>query len=131
MANNKPKIENLKPFVKGVDERRNIKGRPRTYLNALKDQGFKHAEVIEVINVLFSLTLAELKELYNNEETPILIKVITNGIISDLKTGKIVTFDSLANRAYGTPKNTSDVSMQLQFNVEAPNEHTKNLIDNL
>jgi uncharacterized protein (DUF3820 family) len=131
MENSKAKYKNLKPFVKGVDERRNLKGRPRTYLNELKDQGFKHSEVIEVMAVLLSLKLDELKEIYNNDETPILIKVLSNAIVTDLKNGKIVNIDSLFNRMYGTPKQTSDVNMTMQFKVEAPNEHTKNLIDNL
>lgn len=131
MANSKPKIENLKPFKKGQDDRRHLTGRPRSYITTLKDNGYKLAEVNDVIQVLMSMTLDELKEVFDNPSSTILEKTISNAMFTSLKKGSLYSIETLLSRVYGTPKQTSDVSMQMQFKVEAPNEHTKNLIDNL
>lgn len=131
MANNKPKLENLKPFTKGHDARRHLQGRPRTYITTLKEEGYKLAEVNDVIQVLMSMTLEELKEVYDNKQSTILEKTIANAMFTSLKKGSLYSIETLLSRVYGTPKQTSDVSMQMQFKVEVPNEHTKNLIDKL
>lgn len=131
MANNNPKQENLKPFKKGHDERRHIQGRPRTYITTLKDNGYKLSEVNDCIQVMMSMTLDELKLVYDNKNSTILEKTIANAMFTSLKKGSLYSMETLLSRVFGTPKQTSDVSMQMQFKVEAPNEHTKNLIDNL
>lgn len=131
MANPNPKQENLKPFKKGQDERRHLQGRPRTYITTLKDNGYKLSEVNDCIMVLTSLTLEELKQVYENPNSTILEKTICNALFTSLKKGSLYSIETLLSRVFGTPKQTSDVSMQMQFKVEAPNEHTKNLIDKL
>lgn len=131
MANHNPKQSNLKPFKKGHDERRHLQGRPRTYITTLKENGYKLSEVNDVIQVMMSMTLEELKQVYDNKQSTILEKTIANAMFTSLKKGSLYSMETLISRVWGTPKQTSDVSMQMQFKVEAPNEHTKNLIENL
>jgi len=131
MANPNPKQSNLKPFKKGQDDRRHLQGRPRTYISTLKDNGYKLSEVNDCIQVLMTMTLDELKQVYDNPASTILEKTISNAMFTSLKKGSLYSIETLLSRVFGTPKQTSDVSMQMQFKVEAPNEHTKNLIDNL
>lgn len=131
MANPNPKQSNLKPFKKGIDERRHITGRPRTYITTLKDNGYKLAEVNDVIQVLMSMTLDELKEVFDNPASTILEKTIANAMFTSLKKGSLYSLETLLSRVYGTPKQTTAVQMEMQFTVEAPNEHTKNLINKL
>ena len=82
MANPNPKQKNLKPFKKGQDERRHMTGRPRTYITSLKDNGYKLAEVNDVIQVLMSMTLDELKQVYDNPASTILEKTISNAMFT-------------------------------------------------
>jgi len=36
--------QNLKPFKKGEDERRNLEGRPKKYVTLLKEHGYKRVK---------------------------------------------------------------------------------------
>jgi hypothetical protein len=131
MANYNPKQSNLKPFKKGYDERRHLQGRARTYISTLKNDGYKLSEVNDCILVLMSMTIDELREVFESPTSTILEKTICNAMMTSLKRGSLYSMETLISRVWGTPKQTSDVSMQMQFKVEAPNEHTKNLIENL
>lgn len=127
----KDKNENLKPFKKGFDERRNLDGRARKWINTLKDSGYKKSEITDVILVMMSMTLEDIKKIFEDPNSTMLEKTISNAMFTSLKKGSLYSLETLLNRAIGMPTQTNDVSLQMQFNVEAPNQHTKNLIDKL
>jgi uncharacterized protein (DUF2344 family) len=69
--------QNLIPFKKGEDKRRNINGRPRKFILELKDQGYKLSEVTDSIEVLISMTEEELTDIFNNPNSTVLEKVVS------------------------------------------------------
>jgi hypothetical protein len=96
--------QNLIPFKKGEDKRRNINGRPRKFILELKDQGYKLSEVTDSIEVLISMTEEELTDIYNNPNSTVLEKVVSSAILKSIKRGDMTSIETLLNRAYGKAK---------------------------
>ena len=96
--------QNLIPFKKGEDKRRNIKGRPRKFILELKDQGYKLSEVTDSIEVLISMTEEELTDIFNNPNSTVLEKVVSAAILKSIKRGDMTSIETLLNRAYGKAK---------------------------
>jgi len=104
MANN----ENLKPMQKG--ETRNPNGRPRKYVSLLREQGYKLSEVNDTIQVLISMTIDELKEVYTNPKATILEKTIASAIRKSIEKGSLYSIETLLTRVYGKPKEQVDLN---------------------
>ena len=104
MANN----ENLKPFKKG--EVANPNGRPRKYVSQLREQGYKLSEVNDTIQVLISMTIDELKEVYTNPKATILEKTIASAIRKSIEKGSLYSIETLLTRVYGKPKEQVDLN---------------------
>lgn len=104
MANN----ENLKPIPKG--ETRNPNGRPRKYVSELRAQGYKLSEVNDAIQVLMSMTIDELKEVYTNPKATVLEKTIASAIRKSIEKGSLYSIETLLTRVYGKPKEQVDLN---------------------
>lgn len=117
---NMANLENLKPFKKGFDEKRNINGRPRKYVSNLKDQGYKIAEVNDAIQVLMSMTVKELTEVVDNTEATVLEKTVAKAMLKSMKNGSLYSLDTLLTRTFGKPKETVDqnVNAELKGKIE-------------
>lgn len=105
-------LANLKK-VKGFDkhpENINRNGRPRKYVSLLKEQGYSQSEVNDCIQVLLAMSLAELKEVYNNPKATALEMALASAIIKDIEKGQVVSIESVLNRAFGKPKQSLDVT---------------------
>ena len=100
--------QNLKPAQKG--EVRNPNGRPRKFVSALKEQGYKMSEVNDAIQVLMSMTIDELKEVYNNPKATVLEKTIAAAIRKSIEKGSLYSIETLLTRVYGKPKEQVDVN---------------------
>ena len=113
-------LQNLTPFKKGFDEKRNINGRPRKYISNLKDQGYKLSEVNDAIQVLISMTVDELEEVVINPEATVLEITVAKAILKSLKTGSLYSLDTLLTRSFGKPRETVDtnINSHLQGKIE-------------
>jgi hypothetical protein len=83
MANRNPNTKGLKPFKKGADSRRNIKGAPKkTYSDHIADiklKGYQvptKAEYFDMIGLLLSMTEDDLKEFATGKENPYWIRLL-------------------------------------------------------
>lgn len=113
---NPKSLENLKPFPKGVSG--NPNGRPRKYVSMLKDQGYTLYEVNDAIQVLMSMTLDELKEVYTNPEATVLEKTIASAIRKSIEKGSLYSIETLLTRVYGKPKEQMDVNASGGVKIE-------------
>jgi hypothetical protein len=104
MANN----QNLKPIQPG--ETRNPNGRPRKYVSELRAQGYKLSEVNDAIQVLMSMTIDELKEVYTNPKATVLEKTIASAIRKSIEKGSLYSIETLLTRVYGKPKEQVDLN---------------------
>ena len=100
--------QNLKPFKKGVVT--NPNGRPRKYVSELRSQGYKLAEVNDAIQVLMSMTIDELKEVYTNPKATVLEKTIASAIRKSIEKGSLYSIETLLTRVYGKPKEQVDLN---------------------
>lgn len=116
MAKSK-QLENLKPFAKGEDKRRNLEGRPRKYVSLLKEQGYKLAEINDSIQVLMSMNEKELEGVAKNPEATVLEKTVAKAIIKSMNNGSLYSMDTLLSRVYGKPKEQVDVQADTKIEV--------------
>lgn len=113
----KDRTENLVPFKKGVDSRRNPNGRPRKYTTLLKEHGYKLAEINDTIQVLMSMTVDELSNVFENDKSTVLEKTIANAMIKSLSKGSLYSLDTLLTRVYGKPKESTQVTQDSRIEV--------------
>lgn len=100
--------QNLRPIQKG--EVRNPYGRPRKFVSQLKEQGYKASEVNDAIQVLMSMTLEELKDVYNNPQATVLEKTVAAAIRKSIEKGSLYSIETLLTRVYGKPKEQVDLN---------------------
>ena len=117
MAN---KLDNLKKGD-GFDshpDRINRNGRPKKYVTLLKEQGYKLAEINDTIQAMLSMSLEDLKEVWQNPDATILEKTIANAMRKSLEKGSLYSIETLLSRVYGKPKETADVNQTVQGKIE-------------
>lgn len=107
--------QNLIPAKKG--EVRNPFGRPRKYTTLLKEQGYKLSEINDTIQVMMSMDLQELKEVFDNPKATILEKTIANAMKKSLEKGSLYSIDTLLTRVYGKPKETAQITTDNKIEV--------------
>lgn len=105
----------LKVLQKG--ETANPNGRPKKYVTLLKEQGYKLSEVNDTIQTIMAMDLEELKSVWDNPKATILEKTIANALRKSLEKGSLYSIDTLLNRVYGKPKETSQVTTDGKIEV--------------
>jgi poly-beta-hydroxyalkanoate depolymerase len=108
--------QNLRPIQKG--EVRNPNGRPRKFVSALKEQGYKASEVNDAIQVLMSMTIDELKDVYNNPQATVLEKTVASAIRKSIEKGSLYSIETLLTRVYGKPKEQVDLNASGGMKIE-------------
>jgi poly-beta-hydroxyalkanoate depolymerase len=111
-------------IVPDKGETANPNGRPRKYISQLREQGYKLAEVNDCIQAIMSMSVDELKDVWDNPKATILEKTIANALMTSLKKGSLYSIDTLLTRVYGKPKETSDVTMDQKIEVVFVNGKT-------
>jgi hypothetical protein len=120
----------LTRYEKGERPKGDI-GRPKKYITLLKERGYNHSQVIDTYQIMLSLTIDELKEIYDNPQATILEKIIASGLRQDLKTGKVDVVETIINRTFGKPKENIESNVNHTINVVTKDESIKNEIDKL
>ncbi len=95
----------------------NPNGRPRKYVSLLKEQGYKLAEVNDCIQAIMAMDMNELKAVWDNPKATVLEKTIANALRKSLEKGSLYSIDTLLNRVYGKPKETSQVTTDGKIEV--------------
>lgn len=104
-----PNPKNIEPYKMKKGETLNPNGRPRKYVSLLKEHGYKLAEINDTIQVMMSMSLDELKSVFDNPNGTILEKTIANAMVKSLKKGSLYSLDTLLTRVYGKPKETASI----------------------
>lgn len=106
-----PNPENTTPYIWKPGQSGNPSGRPRKYVSELKEQGYKLSEVNDAIQALMSMTLDELKEVWNNPKATVLEKTVANAIRKSIEKGSLDSLETLLSRVFGRPKEKVDTTI--------------------
>ena len=103
--------QGAKPFVKGQSG--NPKGQPRKLASQLKLIGYTKAEAADTINSMLAMTMDELKQIFENQNSTILEKTIANALKKSLEKGSLYSIDTLLIRTHGKPTEMIDVQGEI------------------
>lgn len=110
-----PNLHNLTPWKKGQSG--NPAGAQRKYVTLLKEQGYKLGEINDTIQVMMSMTIQELKGVYDHPDATILEKTIAGAMNKSLTKGSLYSLDTLLTRVYGKPKEQMDIQQDSRIEV--------------
>lgn len=111
-------------------ERINKNGRPRKWVNTLKDQGYKKSEIMDCLQVLMSMNEEELQEVYDDGERSILEQTVAGALLKAKQGKSLYNLDTIITRVFGQPKMeveqqiTGDIKITLNLNGDLPNNPT-------
>ena len=88
----------------------NPKGRPQKPVLQLKRAGYKLTEINDTIQTLMTLTLEELRSIWDNPASTLLERTIASAIRKSIEKGNLDALETLLNRVYGKPKEVLDVT---------------------
>lgn len=94
--------ENLTPWPKGVSG--NPNGRPKKWTSTLTAQGYKLSEINDCIQNMLAMNLAELKDVWDDQEATILEKTVANALRRGIEKGSLYSLETLLSRVYGQPR---------------------------
>jgi hypothetical protein len=116
--------QNLKPFKKGFDIRRNINGAPRKIVTTLSEIGYNNREIVDTMMSLVALTQSELQMIIDDENNTALERTVAKAIVKGLEKGSLYNLEQLINRAIGKPKEVSEVKQDGKIEVVFVNGKT-------
>jgi len=93
-----PKPENLKPFKKGVDERRNLDGRPKGKLRDIKE------------------VLTDLLSQEKNKQQ--LVDAVMTVVVNKALKGDLKAADMLLSYTYGKPTQKTEIVAEVETTVK-------------
>lgn len=112
-------IPNSKPFPKGTSG--NPNGRPRKLVSSILAElkakgveGVKPRQIADVYEVLFNLTIEEIKEKANDESIPAFFRIIAKAMLSPRGTEMV---ERMLDRAHGKARQSFDVDMVVSDNT--------------
>ena len=112
---NKNSLANLKPYKKGQTGNKN--GRPKKYVLTLQKEGYKLSEINDTIQALMTMSVEELRDIWENEKSNVLEKMVAGAIRKSLEKGNLESMETLLNRVYGKPKEKIEQDVKITNNI--------------
>jgi hypothetical protein len=109
--------QNLIPFKKGFDVRRNTKGAPRKVVSQYAELGYTNREIIDTMMNLVAMTQDELKDIQDDEGNTALERTVAKAILKGLEKGSLYNLEQLITRAIGKPKETQEITQDSKIEV--------------
>ena len=88
----------------------NTKGRPKKPVLQMKVAGYKLAEINDTIQAMCSMTIEQLREIWENPNATLLEKTIASSLRKGIEKGNLDSLETLMNRVYGKPNEKLDIT---------------------
>jgi hypothetical protein len=95
----------------------NPKGRPKKLVPSMKVEGYKLTEINDTIQSIISMTVEELKKVWDNPKSTILEKTVAGALKKSLEKGNLESVETLINRVYGKPKEKIEMETKGETNI--------------
>ena len=95
----------------------NPKGRPKKLVPSMKIEGYKLTEINDTIQSIISMTVEELKQVWDNPKSTILEKTVAGALRKSLEKGNLESVETLINRVYGKPKEKIEMETKGETNI--------------
>lgn len=106
---NEKSLNNLTPFKKGFDPKRNTSGAPRKLISKISELGYNNREIADTLMNIAALTKAEIQQIIDNEECTLLERMVAKALIRDYDKGSLWNLETIISRAIGKPKESATV----------------------
>ena len=104
----------------------NPNGRPRKWVNTLKDRGYKKSEVVDCIQILIEMSAEELTEVEKNTSNTMLERIVAKAILEGHRKGTLYNIETLLTRVYGQPKQEVENNVTInKFEVKFNDDEEK------
>lgn len=107
---NKNSLNNLAPFKKGFDPKRNLSGAPRKLISKISELGYSNREIADTLMNIAALTKTEIQSITDNEECTLLERMVAKALLRDYEKGSLWNLETIISRAIGKPKETTAVT---------------------
>lgn len=111
-------LENLQKGMWKKDQSGNPNGRPRRMIQQLADKigtefnvTLTKEDKYQIIESMLELSINELKLIALDQNAPVFMTMIASSIKADISAGRLYTLDSLFNRFFGMPEQTSKMTL--------------------
>lgn len=109
-----PNPENVRPHQYRKGTSGNPKGRPRKFVTAWTDRGYKRSEINDTIQAMMALTLEELREVFESPDATVFEKTIAGAIRKGIEKGSLYSAELLLSRVYGQPKQDIETTITVE-----------------
>lgn len=100
-------------YLADKGETRNPYGRPKKLRSMLKTDGYQLQDVYETIELLLSMTVEQLGEVFKDPKASVLEKTIAKALAKSLEKGSLYSIETLLSRRFGKPKETAEVQTEM------------------
>jgi len=107
----------------------NPKGRPKKLVPSMKVEGYKLTEINDTIQSIISMTMDELKQVWDNPKSTILEKTVAGALRKSLERGNLESVETLINRVYGKPKEKIDIESKNESSIKIQIIKNDNIIN--
>lgn len=100
---NKNSLNNLQPFKKGFDPRRNYAGGSRKLLSQMFGFGYTKREVHDTLMSIITLTVNEIKQVADNPDCTFLEVACAKALLKDVSKGSLWNTELILNHCMPKP----------------------------
>jgi hypothetical protein len=117
-----PNPENVRPHQFKKGQSGNPNGRPRKFVTAWTEQGYKRSEINDTIQAMMALTMVELKDVFESPDATVFEKTVAGAIRKGIEKGSMYTAELLLSRVYGQPKQDIETTITVEQPLFADTE---------